>query len=41
MKKKFMMFAVLLGVLTLGSCIDDTESQSVTDVRDAKTEELK
>lgn len=36
-----MMFAVLLGVLTLGSCIDDTESQSVTDVRDAKTEELK
>ncbi len=41
MKKKFMMFAVLLGALTLGSCIDDTESQSVTDVRDAKTEELK
>lgn len=36
-----MMFAVLLGALTLGSCIDDTESQSVTDVRDAKTEELK
>lgn len=41
MRKKFMMFAVLLGALTLGSCIDDTESQSVTDVRDAKTEELK
>lgn len=41
MKKKFMMFAVLLGALTLGSCIDDTESQSVTNVRDAKTEELK
>lgn len=41
MKKKFMMLAVLLGTLTLGSCIDDTESQSVTNVRDSKTEELK
>ena len=41
MKKKFMMFAVLLGALTLGSCIDDTESQSVTNVRDSKAEELK
>lgn len=36
-----MMFAVLLGALTLGSCIDDTESQSVTNVRDSKAEELK
>lgn len=41
MKKKFMMLAVLLGTLALGSCIDDTESQSVTNVRDSKTEELK
>ena len=41
MKKKFMMFAVLLGALTLGSCIDDTESLSVTNVRDSKAEELK
>ncbi|MBE6287676.1 MAG: hypothetical protein E7099_05750 [Mediterranea massiliensis] len=41
MKKKFMMFALLVGALSLGSCVDDSESQSVTAVRDAKTKELK
>ena len=41
MKKKFMMAALLLGVLSLGACIDDNESQSVTNVRNSKTAELK
>lgn len=41
MKKKLMMAAVLLGALTLGACVDDNESQSVTDVRNAKAEQLK
>ena len=41
MKKKLMMVAVLLGALTLGACVDDNESQSVTDVRNAKAEQLK
>lgn len=41
MKKKIMMVAAILGALTLGSCVDDNESQSVTDVRNAKTEQLK
>lgn len=36
-----MMVAVLLGALTLGACVDDNESQSVTDVRNAKAEQLK
>lgn len=36
-----MMFAALLGAMTLGACVDNEESQSVTDIRDAKTEELK
>lgn len=40
MKKKLMMVAVLLGALTLGACVDDNESQSVTDVRKAKAEQL-
>lgn len=35
-----MMVAVLLGALTLGACVDDNESQSVTDVRKAKAEQL-
>lgn len=39
--KRFMMFAMLLGALSLGSCVDDTETQSVTDVRNAKAEQLK
>ena len=30
MKKKLMMVAVLLGALTLGACVDDNESASVT-----------
>lgn len=41
MKKRLMMVAVLLGALTLGACVDDNESQSVTDVRNAKAEQLK
>ena len=40
MKKKLMMVAVLLGVLSLGACVDDNETQSVTDVRNAKAEQL-
>ena len=40
MKKKLMMVAVLLGALTLGACVDDNESQSVTKVRDAKAAQL-
>lgn len=41
MKKKLMMVAVLLGALTLGACVDDNESASVTAVRNAKAEQLK
>lgn len=41
MKMKFMMAAVLASALTLGACVEDKESQSVTDVRNAKTEQLK
>ena len=33
MKKKLMIIAVLLGALSLGACVDDNESQSVTNVR--------
>lgn len=40
MRKKFMMVAVLLGALTLGACVDDNESASVTAVREAKAEQL-
>lgn len=36
-----MMAAALFGAMTLGACVDNQESQSVTDIRDAKTEELK
>jgi len=36
-----MMVAMLLGALSLGACVDDTETQSVTDVRNAKAEQLK
>ena len=39
--KRFMMAAALFGAMTLGACVDNQESQSVTDIRDAKTEELK
>lgn len=41
MKKKLMMVALLLGGLTLGACVDDNESASVTAVRNAKAEQLK
>ncbi|MGN0310038.1 MAG: hypothetical protein ACI4C3_05570 [Bacteroides sp.] len=40
MKKKFMMVTLLLAGLTMGACVDDKESASVTAVRDAKTEQL-
>ena len=40
MKKKLMMVAVLLGALSLGACVDDNESQSVTDLRGAKAKQL-
>ena len=40
MKKKLMMIAVLLGALSLGACVDDNESQSVTNLRDAKAAQL-
>ncbi len=39
--KRFMMFALLVGALSLGACVDDSETQSVTDVRNAKAEQLK
>ena len=35
-----MMVAVLLGALSLGACVDDNESQSVTNIRDAKAQQL-
>lgn len=35
-----MMVAVLLGALSLGACVDDNESQSVTDLRGAKAAQL-
>lgn len=41
MKKKLMMVAVLLGALSLGACVDDNESASVTAIREAKAEQLK
>ena len=41
MRKKFMMAAVLLGALSLGSCVDDNESASVTAIREAKAAQLK
>ncbi|MDE6216891.1 hypothetical protein [Bacteroides sp.] len=41
MKKKLMMVAVFLGALSLGACVDDNESASVTNVRNAKAEQLK
>lgn len=40
MKKKLMMVAVLLGALSLGACVDDNESASVTQLRDAKAQQL-
>ena len=40
MKKKLMMVAVLLGALSLGACVDDNESASVTNIRNAKAQQL-
>ncbi|WP_349509161.1 hypothetical protein [Bacteroides fragilis] len=40
MKKKLMMVAVLLGVLSLGACVDNDESASVEAVRMAKAKQL-
>lgn len=40
MKKKLMMVAVLLGALSLGACVDDNESASVTNIRNAKADQL-
>ena len=40
MKKKLMMVAVLLGALSLGACVDDNESASVTAIRDAQAKKL-
>ncbi|MCI9608552.1 MAG: hypothetical protein HFJ94_10340 [Muribaculaceae bacterium] len=40
MKKKFLLAAVLVGALSLGSCVDNNESASVTAVRNAKAEQL-
>ena len=40
MKKRLMMVAALLGTLFLGACVDNNETQSVTDVRNAKAEQL-
>ena len=35
-----MMVAVLLGALSLGACVDDNESASVTSIRNAKAQQL-
>lgn len=40
MNKKLVFGAVLLGAMTLTSCVDDTESASVTAIRQAKAEQL-
>ena len=40
MKKKLMMVTLLLAGLSMGACVDDKESASVTAVREAKTEQL-
>lgn len=40
MKKKLMMIAFLSGALILGSCVKDSETQSVEEVRNAKAEQL-
>ena len=40
MGKKFMLVATLVGVLSLGACVDDKESASVEKIRNAKAEQL-
>lgn len=39
MKKKLMMVAALIGIISFSACVDNNESQSVTDLRDAKAEQ--
>ena len=34
------MVGVLLGALSLGACVDDNESASVTNIRNAKADQL-
>lgn len=41
MKKKLLLAVALVGALSLGSCVDNNESASVTAVRNAKAEQLK
>lgn len=41
MKKKLLLAVALVGALSLGSCVDNNESSSVTAVRSAKAEQLK
>lgn len=41
MRRKHMMVALFLGALTLGACVENEESASVTNVREAKAEQLK
>lgn len=41
MKKKLMLVATMVGLLSLGACVDDKESPSVEAQRNAKTEQLK
>lgn len=40
MKQKLFLSALVLGALTFNSCVDDTESPSVTAIRQAKAEQL-
>jgi chromosome segregation ATPase len=40
MGKKIMLIATLVGVLSLGACVDDKESPSVEKIRNAKAEQL-
>ena len=41
MNKKFLFGAALVGILGFGSCVDNNESPSVTNIREAKAEQLK
>lgn len=39
MKKKLMMVTALMGLISFSACVDNNETQSVTNVRDAKAEQ--
>lgn len=41
MKKKLMMVTALVGLLSFSACVDNNETQSVTNVRDAKAKQYK